>query len=96
MRSEETHELMRDAATLGLLAIIALRARWRDGFNVNGLKAGEALIGDYQNMGLTRQQYRSRLANLQEWRFVTTKPTSKGTIVNIINARVFDIFGASG
>ena len=91
MRSQEAHELTRDAAALGLLGIIAMRARWRTGFNIHGLKPGEALMGDYDAVGLSRQVYRTHLANLQKWGFVTTRATNKGTIVTLTGKVVFDI-----
>ena len=90
-RSPEAHELARDAAALGLLGIIALRTRRHDGFNVQGLKPGEALIGDYENMGFTRQEYRTRLNRLKQWGFITARATNKGTVAAISNADVFEV-----
>ena len=93
MRSDETHELARDAAALGLMTIIALRARWRAPFKAHDLDVGEALIGDHENMGLTRQEYRTLANRLKTWGLITTRSTNKGTIATITNRAIFDIFG---
>ena len=71
-RSETTEELLKDHKAFALLTQIACRARRTPGIIVqNGrvmrLKTGEALIGDYWNIGLTRDEYREakdRLAYL--------------------------------
>jgi len=90
MRSPFTIELLRDLLAFGLLALIAYRARWHSGFSTDGLEIGEALIGDYKNCGMTRWQYRERLARLVKWGFITTRPTPKGTIARLTSAAVFD------
>ena len=91
-RSDETRELLeKDPLAFALLCCLALRARWREGFNIHGLKTGEALAGDYAKMGLTRQQYRTRLHRLQTWGFIIIKPTNRGTIVTLASTTVFDI-----
>jgi hypothetical protein len=91
MRSPFTIELLRDLLAFGLLALIAFRARWRSGFNTDGLRIGEALIGDYKNCGMTRWQYRERLARLVKWGLITIHPTRKGTVARLASATVFDI-----
>ena len=91
MRSPFTIELLCDLLAFGLLALIAFRARWRSGFSTDGLEIGEALIGDYKNCGMTRREYRTRLARLLKWGLITARPTPKGTIAKLTSTAVFDI-----
>ena len=91
MRSPESLELLRDLLAFGLLALIAFRTRWRFAFSADGLEIGEALIGDYKHIGLSRQQYRTRIARLVKWGFITVRPTPKGTIAKLTSTAVFDI-----
>jgi hypothetical protein len=92
-RSPETLELlMRDPLAFALLAVIALRARWRAAFDVRGCDFGEALMGDYKKIGFSRSQYRTRLKRLQEWNLVTARPTRRGTIVRLTSTSVFNLF----
>jgi len=74
-----------------LLAQISIRAKRTDLFNVYDLKKGEALLGDYKTVGLTRQMYRNALRKLVKWQFVTTQATNRGTVVKLIDTSVFDI-----
>ena len=91
IRSEETAELLREPNAFALLTIIALRAKRTISFSIHNLQTGQALIGDYFNYGLTRQQYRTALQKLEKWGFVTINTTSKGTITTLINKRIYDI-----
>jgi hypothetical protein len=92
MRTPETHELLHsDPLAFTLLTVIALRARWRTAFNVRGLKCGEALLGDYKAIGLTRQQYRTRLDRLVKCGLLTIRSTRRGTIASLTSTAVFDI-----
>ena len=92
VRSPDALELIRaNPNAYALAAVIAHRARYREGFNADGLGVGDALIGDFKNCGLQRQEYRTALAQLIKWRFVTTKPTNKGTIARLIDTRLFEI-----
>ncbi len=86
--------------------IIAKRAR-REPNHPDGLKVGEALIGDWQDYGFTRQQYRTALKHLCQQNIieiietnrtrkksttgVTTGVTTAGTKVRLLNTRVWDI-----
>jgi len=90
-RTDVTYELLRDKSAFMLLTQIALRARRTDIFNVTGLKPGEALVGDYKSIGLSRQNYRSALQRLEKWKFITTRATTKGTIATICNNDVYDV-----
>jgi len=91
-RSPDVDKLLRHPLEFVLLSQIAKRARRSDDdTNIDNLKPGQALIGDYQSLGMSRQQYRRCLTNLQTWRQVTIQPTNKGTIATIINTSVFDI-----
>lgn len=90
-RSDETLALLSSPNAFALLTIVAIRARRTDIFNINNLKPGEALIGDYASCGLTRQQYRTALSKLKKWKFITTKATNKGTIATLVDTRIYDI-----
>ncbi len=91
-RSDVGLELLKaNPNALALLYLVAHRARWREGFNVYALKPGQALIGDHENAGLTRQQYRTALKLLTNHDFLTIKPTTKGTVATLINTEVFDV-----
>jgi len=90
-RTDVSKELMKNPKAFTLLAQIALRARRTNRFNINELIAGEALIGDFKSIGMSRQEYRTALKKLQKWGFVTIKTTNKGTIAMLCNSDVFNI-----
>ena len=97
IRSEKTQELLfGDKNCFVLLSVIAYRARRSSSFNVHKLQTGEALIGDFENYGLTRQQYRTALEKLKKWDFVTTRATNKGTIAKLLDSSIYDINPDSG
>ena len=89
-RSNQTEEIIKDRA-FSLLALIAIRAKRSNGFNIDGLEVGEAMIGDYKACGMTEQTYRTSKKKLEKWGFATFKATNKGTIAKLINSIVFDI-----
>jgi len=92
VRSADALELIcANPNAYALAAVIAHRANYRDGFNAVGLGLGEALIGDYNNCGMTRQQHRTALAQLVKWKFAITRTTNKGTIARLIGTRLFEI-----
>ena len=96
-RSHEPMELIRRSRNAFALAyIIASRARWRDGFNADGLSLGEALIGDHDEYGMTRQEYRTALKQLEKFGFVASQTTSRGTIAKLLDARLFDPLNLTG
>lgn len=72
-----------------LLSIIATRTRY-SGSKCNDLERGQCVIGDYSSMGFSRQSYRTALKNLEKWNFLTTKPTTRGTVITLVNTDVFD------
>ena len=90
-RSEVTNELMKHPPAFMLLTLIALRARRTDRFNIDNLKQGEAMIGDYSSIGLTEQQYRTAKKKLEKWGFATFQSTSKGTIARLPNTDIYNI-----
>jgi hypothetical protein len=59
-----------------LLSLIAMRARRKSG-HIDGLKIGEALIGDYESCGLTRDKYRTALDVLIRHKFVEKVETCR-------------------
>lgn len=95
MRTPEAIELLTHAPNAYRLAvIIALRCRWREGFNVAGLRQGEAILGDWQNYGMTRREYRTALKILCMGQFAATRRATagrkRGTIARLIDMRLFD------
>ena len=90
MRSEEAINLHSNKNANHLLSIIAFRAS-RKGNPVLGVKPGEAFIGDYKKMELSHQEYRSAVANLVKWGYITITTTNKGTIAKLCNSDVYDI-----
>ena len=98
VRSSDALELIRANPHAFLLAyIIAYRARYRQGFNADGLEQGEAMLGDHENYGMTQQQYRTAKAQLTKWRFATFKTTTnKGTLGKLMDTRLFDPLNISG
>src|ERR1700722_17162017 len=85
-----------------LLYFIARRARRIAGL-IDGLEVGMAKIGDWERMGLSRQNYRTALKILIKYKFVeiletnrnrkksTTGLTTEGTLVRICDRRIWDI-----
>ncbi len=93
MRTSDALELIRaNPFCYVMAATIALRARWTDGFNADGLEQGEALIGDFEQQGMTEQQYRTTKAQLAKWGFATFRPTTRGTIAKLTDTRLFSLF----
>lgn len=90
-RSFEAGELLRsNPNAFVVLYLIASRA-WRGGAgNPRNLSRGEASIGDYASCGLTRAKYRTALKELERMKYITTKPTNKGTIAKLLDTTVFD------
>ncbi len=88
---KDADELRRHPNEFTFLAAVADRAKRTSSFSAIDLVKGEALMGDYRSYGLTEQKYRTAKKNLEKWKFITTKATSRGTIIKIINSRVFDI-----
>jgi len=91
--AEVVPELLRDMPAMHLLTVVAYRARRTNGFHCDGLEPGEALVGDYAQYGMTRQQYRSALKRLEKWEFATFRPTTMGTIAKLADSRIYDING---
>jgi hypothetical protein len=92
MKSRETLELMKDPNVFMLLTQIASRAKRTNNFSIYGLEIGEALIGDYESIGLTRGQYREAIKRAEKYNLITTiRTTNRGTVVKLINSDIFDI-----
>lgn len=92
IRSDDALELVRASRNAFILAyVIAFRARWKDGFNRHGLDQGEAMLGDFQACGLTRQEYRTSKEQLTKWGFATFKTTNKGTVAKLMDTRLFSL-----
>jgi len=90
-RSHKADELDTDMPASHLLKIIAKRAKRTDGFNIHNLKPNEAFLGDYQEYGMSRRQYRTAKDKLEKWGFATFKTTSKGTVATLVDTSIYDI-----
>jgi hypothetical protein len=91
-RSPDTAELVKANPHAFVLAfMIAFRAQWKSGWNRLGLEPGEALLGDFADLGMSEQSYRTAKKQLEKWNFATFKPTTKGTIARLTDTRLFDI-----
>lgn len=79
-----------------LLQIIATRAR-RPGSRskAGGLREGEAFVGDYAALDLTRSEYRTALKVLRNMGLICTRSghmgTERGTIATLLTRDVYDI-----
>ncbi len=75
-----------------LLTLIALRARRKGSmYSTHKLKMNEAVIGDHETIGLTRQQYRSAMEKLEKYGLAIFKRDKKGTIATLTSTAIFDI-----
>lgn len=75
-----------------LLALIAFRAR-RTGstYSTHKLKMNQAVIGDHETIGLTRQQFRGAMEKLEKYGLAVFKRDKKGTIATLTSTAIFDI-----
>src|SRR5690349_10116982 len=90
----QTEELLEnDPDAYLLMSQIMFRAlRSHSKFNRYDLEVGQALIGDYENCGLTRQRYRDALERIvKKYKIATIKRTNKGTVATILNTEFCDI-----
>jgi len=90
-RTNETLELLKDTSAFILLTTIAVRARRANEFTVHDLEPGEALLGDHDRHGLTRQEYRGAQRRLKRWGLAAFKPTTRGTVAKLLNDRIYDV-----
>jgi hypothetical protein len=101
--SEEALYLVRKhCKAFALLTFIAERARRENGHS-DGLEIGQCYVGDWENMGLTRQEYRTALKTLVTRKYIkiletcrtrqksTTGATTVGTLVSLCSSSVYDI-----
>jgi len=96
MRTPDGLTLVRDCPlALAVLYLAARRAKWNNAPDGSGLRRGEALMGDIGNLGMTRKQYRVCLDNLRKRGYIETRKATRGTVVRITNAAIFDIGGAT-
>lgn len=91
-RTEEAMELIhRNPLAFTLAAVIAMRARWSDGNNRFDLAKGEAMLGDFEQCGMTQKQYRTAKRILAKWGLVAFRRTNRGTIARLTDSRLFSI-----
>ena len=92
-RTDDFLELLRTKPNaFRLLALIAYRVRWRDGYSGDGLARGEARMGRFdvqRELGLTAKEYRLACDTLEQGKFVALQRTHHGTVARIVDSRVF-------
>lgn len=92
LRNDEALELIAaNANAFVLLYVIAYRAQWSNKFNRHGLDPGEALLGDFKTLGMSEQNYRTAKQVLRRFQFATFRPTPRGTVAKLLDARIFDL-----
>lgn len=89
VRGEKILELFKHPNCFTLLSVIAYRAS-RNGDGLER-KPGEALIGDYENCGLSEREYRTAKKMLNKWNLATFKATNKGTVATLTDSSIYDI-----
>jgi hypothetical protein len=89
-RTQDADELLKSRPfAFILLWVIARRARYTNGFNEHNLSYGEAFLGDHEACGMSEQNYKTAKKFLAKHKFATFRPTNKGTIAKLCDARVF-------
>jgi len=92
MRTEEVVQMVsEDPMAFSLLTIIAWRAKRTSDYNRHNLQVGECLLGDYENYGMSRSQYRSACGRLVDRLLISKKKTNKGLVVKLLDSRIYDI-----
>jgi hypothetical protein len=90
-RSDATRELLRDLIALHLMINIGYRARYNNEPSLAGLSYGQAFVGDWDVIGLTRAQARAAMKRLTRWGLVRFEGTPAGTIATLLDSRVFSL-----
>lgn len=92
--TEETRWLMeRHPTAFLLLAQSAVRVKWAD-CPITGLKAGQALIGDFKTAGIdTKAAYRAAKKRLESLTLATFRGTPRGTVATLTSSRIFETLG---
>jgi hypothetical protein len=92
MKNPTTLQLMKYPKAFTLFCFIAQRTnRTSEDCLINGLEIGEAPIGDYETIGLTRSEYRAASKRLINSQLTTIKTTNKGSVAKIISKAIIDI-----
>jgi hypothetical protein len=92
LKREALELLCNDPDAFLLLTLIALRIKRTDSKYANKkLKIGEAMIGDYRTIGLTRKRYRRAINKLIELQIGAFKGANKGTIATLLNSDIYDV-----
>lgn len=93
MRGDDTRDLIEfHPVEFWMISLVAYRARRTPG---GGLQPGEALIGvgDAIRAGYTARQYRTAKKRLEACHKTTSRTTSRGTIIILTDASIYDING---
>lgn len=77
------------ANAIVLLGLITIRARYDDKKR-DDVEIGQAFIGDYKELGLSEQEYRTAKKWLETLKIATFKGTNKGTVATVIDTSLFD------
>lgn len=86
-----TAELLRFPNALHLLTVIAFRARFTDEENLEGLRFGQAFIGDHDAYGLSRTEDRNARRRLEKWGLAHFEGSPKGTVATLLDSRAFSL-----
>jgi hypothetical protein len=91
MRTTDALELLSHFPNAFRLAcFIAIRCRWRSGFNAHGLDQGECWLGDWRECGFSEKEYRWAKSKLENLKFAAFKRAGRGTVARLLDARLFD------
>lgn len=93
LRSPETFRLLRDARAFALLSYCALRARTNASIE-DDLDLGQCLIGSpgtAVELQLTRGQFECARDRLIALHAISSKTSSRGTVVTLSAPRIFDL-----
>lgn len=90
-RTEVTDTLLADMPALHLLTVIGLRARYSAAPSVHGLTFGQAMIGDWEKIGMTQKEYRCAKQRLAAFGLASFKGKSRGTVATLLDQRVFNL-----
>lgn len=70
---------------------IAYRARWHEGYDGDGIRLGETILGNPKALGMSARQYRTSIEKLSKGGFATFRATNRATIGKLTDTRLFDV-----
>jgi hypothetical protein len=91
-RTLDAEYLFRDPNAFTLLSCIAFRAWYTRGtLNPHGLTFGQAMLGDWREVGLSQKEYRCAKDRLVKKGLASFRGTKDGTIATLLDSRVYSI-----